>query len=176
MTRSATLPTQRQIAEALGIDPALVTRYKARGMPVDSIRAAAQWKAENVAARATFATAVDVAQSALMEARTQREAAEAARAALRLGEEAGELVRVDTVFRELAGIVASTRDALLQIPDRLAVVIASEPDAARVRELVAADLTAALSLLDTAPAFLQQRHTAQAHPDATGAAAGRRFT
>jgi hypothetical protein len=44
-------PTQRQLANALGVDPALVTRYKRRGMPVDSIEAAQAWKLDNVQAR-----------------------------------------------------------------------------------------------------------------------------
>lgn len=39
------------IAAALGVDRAMVTRYKARGMPVDSISAAAAWKLENVRPR-----------------------------------------------------------------------------------------------------------------------------
>lgn len=45
-------PNQADLARALGVDPALVTRYKRRGMPVDSIEAALAWKAENVRARA----------------------------------------------------------------------------------------------------------------------------
>lgn len=45
-------PTQADLARALGVDPALVTRYKKRGMPVHSIDAALSWKAENVRARA----------------------------------------------------------------------------------------------------------------------------
>lgn len=48
MTQS---PTQVELASALGVDAALVTRYKRRGMPVDSIEAALAWKAENVRAR-----------------------------------------------------------------------------------------------------------------------------
>jgi hypothetical protein len=44
-------PTQSQIAEALGIDPAMVTRYKARGMPIDSIESAQSWKLAHVRVR-----------------------------------------------------------------------------------------------------------------------------
>ncbi len=44
-------PTQAQIAEALEIDAAMVTRYKARGMPVDSIESARSWKLANVRPR-----------------------------------------------------------------------------------------------------------------------------
>lgn len=46
-----TAPTQQQLAKALGVDPALVTRYKRRGMPVDSVEAAQAWKTANVQAR-----------------------------------------------------------------------------------------------------------------------------
>lgn len=48
----ANIPNQADLARALGVDPALVTRYKQRGMPVGSIEAALTWKAENVRARA----------------------------------------------------------------------------------------------------------------------------
>lgn len=41
-------PTHAALAAALGIDPALVTRYKRRGMPVHSIEAAQQWRSENL--------------------------------------------------------------------------------------------------------------------------------
>jgi transcriptional regulator with XRE-family HTH domain len=45
-------PTREQLADALGVAPTLVSRYRNRGMPVHSIDAALAWKAENVRARA----------------------------------------------------------------------------------------------------------------------------
>ena len=39
---------QRELADALGIDGALVSRLKARGMPVDSVQAAQDWRRKNV--------------------------------------------------------------------------------------------------------------------------------
>lgn len=44
-------PTQAALARALGIDPALVSRYKARGMPVTSIADATAWRDANVRVR-----------------------------------------------------------------------------------------------------------------------------
>lgn len=40
---------QRELATELGIDGALVSRLKARGMPVDSVQAAQDWRRRNVA-------------------------------------------------------------------------------------------------------------------------------
>lgn len=45
-------PNREQLAEALGVAPTLVSRYRNRGMPVHSIEAALAWKGENVRARA----------------------------------------------------------------------------------------------------------------------------
>lgn len=44
-------PSQTTIAKALGIDPAMVTRYKSRGMPTHSIEAAQDWRDANVRVR-----------------------------------------------------------------------------------------------------------------------------
>lgn len=46
-------PSQAALAAALAINPALVTRYKRRGMPVHSIEAAQQWRDENLRVRYT---------------------------------------------------------------------------------------------------------------------------
>lgn len=40
---------QRDLARGLGIDPAAVSRLKAKGMPGDSVEAAAAWRRANVA-------------------------------------------------------------------------------------------------------------------------------
>ena len=40
---------QRELARALGIDPAAVSRLKAKGMPVESIDAAQAWRRRHVA-------------------------------------------------------------------------------------------------------------------------------
>jgi len=43
-----TQPSQNAIARALGISAAAVTKCKKQGMPVDSIEAAARWRADNL--------------------------------------------------------------------------------------------------------------------------------
>lgn len=46
-------PTQAALAAALGVDPAVITRDKRRGMPVHSIEAAQQWRLETLRVRYT---------------------------------------------------------------------------------------------------------------------------
>lgn len=41
-------PSQRKLADMLGISPSLVTRYKAAGMPVSSAAAAQAWRQTNL--------------------------------------------------------------------------------------------------------------------------------
>ena len=43
--------TQAIIASALGVDKALVSRYRARGMPTNSVEAALAWKQANIRMR-----------------------------------------------------------------------------------------------------------------------------
>lgn len=80
-------------------------------------------------------------------AKTLRETAEARLAQLKLAEQKGEVIRVDAVRARLANILASTRDSLLQIPARLAPVLAAESDAARVHDLLQAELHQAMARL-----------------------------
>ena len=77
-------------------------------------------------------------------AKTLREAAEAQMARLRLAEMQGDLIRVDAVKAALAAAFTSTRDNLLQIPSRLSAILAAETDAAKVHELLQAELCRAL--------------------------------
>lgn len=51
--KSMKKPTQAALAVALGLNPALVTRYKRRGMPVHSVEAAQQWRDVNLRVRCT---------------------------------------------------------------------------------------------------------------------------
>ena len=79
--------------------------------------------------------------------RNRREAAEAERAELSLAEDKGELIRVDAVKGVLANVFSATRDALLQLPARLAPLLAAESDPATVQTLLHADIHQALQLL-----------------------------
>jgi len=84
-------------------------------------------------------------------ARTRREIAEANLAELREAEERGELIRVDAIRSALAGLIASTRDSLLQIPVRVSPVLAAEPDAAAVHDTLTREIHQALAQLVAAP-------------------------
>lgn len=144
--------TQADIAAALQIDPAMVTRYKARGMPMHSIEAARAWKSRHVRPRVNprACAAAEESQASIPDyqlSKAVREAAEAQMAQLKLAEQKGEVIRVDAVRARLANILSSTRDSLLQIPARLAPVLAAESDAARVHDLLQAELHQALARL-----------------------------
>ena len=78
------------------------------------------------------------------ESRSRREAAEAAIAEMKEAEMRGALIRVDAVRSAWAGRATSTRDALLQIPARLAPVLAAETDMERVCGLLEEELRQAL--------------------------------
>lgn len=65
-------------------------------------------------------------------ARTRREIAEANLAEMREAELEGKLIRVDVIRAAWAKRISSTRDALMQLPHRLAPVLAVESDMERV--------------------------------------------
>ncbi len=83
--------------------------------------------------------------------RTRREAAEAQAAEMRLREQAGELVRADDVRHAHARRLAALRDALLQIPARLAPVLAAETDQRAVHDALQAELYAVMTAAAEAP-------------------------
>lgn len=87
-------------------------------------------------------------------ARTMREAAEAQISALKLAEMRGDLVRVEAVKSVMASIFSTVRDAILQIPARLAPVLAAESDPANVQNMVHSELHAALESLANAPSSI----------------------
>ncbi len=76
--------------------------------------------------------------------RTRREAAEAQAAELRLRQQAGELVSAADVGAELARVFVTFREAMLQIPCRLAAVLAAEADQAKVHEALDTEIRGAL--------------------------------
>ena len=83
--------------------------------------------------------------------RARREAAEADLAEMKREEQASRLISVEAVRSTLATVLAATRDSLLQIPARLAPVLAAESDPAVVHDLVQQELHQALSQLARAP-------------------------
>lgn len=78
-------------------------------------------------------------------AKTLREAAEAQIARLKLAEMKGELIKVDAVRAAWAAKITGARDALLQIPSRVAPVLAACTDLVEVTALLEAELRQALA-------------------------------
>ena len=79
-----------------------------------------------------------------MQAKTAAQVYDAKNAQLEYEERSGKLIRVDAVKAALAAAFTSTRDNLLQIPSRLSAILAAETDAAKVHELLQAELYRAL--------------------------------
>ncbi len=164
-------PKQADLARSLGIDPALITRYKARGMPVDSLEAAQQWMADNVRSRVRTIgqadkpaavepdtlplLAADEAPPPLRDSqqaeslsysvdRARRERYEADMAEIKLREQQGDLVRKADVRITMAERLGEVRTNLLQIPARLAPLVAPETDQGKVHAMIDAELRTVL--------------------------------
>jgi hypothetical protein len=150
---------QLELAQALGIHPSVVTRDKARGMPVDSLQAAQDWRRLNVRPRIKMGDGPPSAPSAppppaaeggegdYWQSRSRREKAEADMAELKLAEQLGQLVRADAVRSAWAKRTAGMREALLQIPSRLSAVLAAESSQARCHDALQQELHAVLQQL-----------------------------
>lgn len=148
--------TQRAIAKGLGISAQMLTAYKRRGMPLHSVEAAAAWKAANVRKRITDRPSKQITGDApvpppapptvspYQDARTRWAIAEANERELSVLERKGVLVHRDKVRSEQARILVGLRQSLLQIPARLAPVLAAEADEAKVHDILQDELTAVL--------------------------------
>lgn len=105
--------TMRHLARALGVDPALVTRYAQRGMPTDSIAAARAWRARNVRPNVSTATRAVQAADAEEAVQTVNRLMRVAVAAL----EVGRLDLVETELRRaLRKVPAEARSRVLMAP------------------------------------------------------------
>jgi hypothetical protein len=170
-------PSQAAIGRALDLSPASITKLKGQGMPVDSVESAQAWRVarQNIAARKPEPTSArpftlpsadtirahavpmdlpdldDESNSARDEARTRREISEANISEMREGELRGDLIRMSAVKATLASVFATTRDALLQIPARLAPLLAADADPANVQNTLHAEIHQALMTLAGAP-------------------------
>lgn len=90
---------------------------------------------------------------ALLLSRSRREAALAALAELELEERRGELVKVDQVEREAFAIARRVREAMTNIPDRLAAEVAALSKPSDVHALLTREIRAALQGLADGPAL-----------------------
>lgn len=155
------------IARDLGADQSLVGRWVRRGMPTTSIEAARAWhlvhvrqkvravapadRTEAPAGAETTTSPSPVSRAGMMHsmlaARLERERADAFRATMQARQLAGELVSVADVRQELAKRLVACREYLLQIPSRLAPLLAAETDPAKCFALMDAELRHALAVL-----------------------------
>lgn len=148
-------PTVRQIAAALGISHPRVVALSKEGMPTDSIEAAAAWREAHMNPAAQVGQAFrngDLPDEDFQTARTRREIAEASIAQLKEEEMRGELIRVEAVRSALASLISTTREGILQVPARMAPVLAVETDPGAVHDLLMSELNQVLSRLASAPA------------------------
>lgn len=99
-------PTQKALAAALGIDPAIVTRDKQRGMPLHSIEAAQSWRDANLRVRVN----PDASAGTLERALRGEQAAEQAAG---LMQAAGDLLEAGG---DISPMVASIRQAMARVP------------------------------------------------------------
>jgi hypothetical protein len=163
--------SQTQLASDLGISTERVRQLKAMGMPVHSLAAAQAWREarQNVAARKPVpaATVFDAAPPPIRPrdiqvfdrsppefqdlpdedrdtARTRREIAEANIAEMAEARLRREQIRLAAVQSALSTDYATTRDAMLQIPARMAPLLAAESDPAAVQTLLHAEIHQAL--------------------------------
>lgn len=116
-----------------------------------------QWQS-NTRARADSSSATAVASlpsvivanevggsTSYEEARRRRETAKANIAEIKQAEMEGQVIRADAVRAAWAAKITGARDALLQIPSRIAPVLAAETDLVRVTALLEDELRRALS-------------------------------
>lgn len=159
---------QSELAEALGVSPAVVSRDARRGMPIDSVEAARDWRARHLRPRVKAGQAaadhapaatpssrparpdarpdleLDDDRISYEEARRRREAAEAQRAELQLAELRGDLVRAVDIKAALSRRVASLRESFLQMPSRVVPLLVAHPGAADMDRLLRAEILLAL--------------------------------
>ena len=150
--------TKRHLADALGVTRQTIYTLGRQGMPCDSIEAAQSWRDANVRPRikaeptrqtygATEAKADPEQPPEYLKSRARREAAEASISEMREAELAGELVRVDVVKAVLGTALATAREALLQIPARLAPMLAADSSQTSVQNMMEAEIHRALTNL-----------------------------
>ena len=174
-------PSQAAIGRALNLSPPAITKLKKQGMPVDSIESAQAWRVarQNVAARKPAPPIAPMrisvpsvpvnpfAQHDHVEhdldlgedhdtARTRLRISEANLSEMKEAEENGQLIRIDAVKAVLSVAMATAREALLQIPSRLAPLLAADTDPASVQNLLHDEIHQALAHLSGASERLGQ--------------------
>lgn len=169
-----TLLTQAEYAKHRGCSAVAVHKAVKAGRislidgKIDPAVADIQW-AQNTRARVTARPAADApaaptapppSQDApdarpgdddYWQSRSRREAAEASMAELKRDELMGELIRVSAVRAAMINAYTTLREAILNLPARLAPQLAAESDTAAIQTLLHAELHSALTTLAGAP-------------------------
>lgn len=145
----------RKMAESVRRAPSLISRYKGRGMPMDSAEGALKWMRENVRDDPRFPRddgdgQEDEAEEAAdyKKSRARREAAEAEIAELKLLELRGDLVRLAVVRAAVSRRAAAMRESFMQLPARVVPLLVADPSAANMDRLIRAEIAAALDQLN----------------------------
>lgn len=154
--------TQTEMARLLGIAQPTLSAYAGRGCPTDTVEAARAWMDANLkwrrrkgvrvmaatasggmgAAEGTYTASIS---SRLVSERLRREAAEAAMAELKLGELRGDLVRLAEVRAAHSRRLVMLRESLMQVPSRLAAVLAAASDLGACHGLIEDEIISVLT-------------------------------
>jgi phage terminase Nu1 subunit (DNA packaging protein) len=131
------------MASALDLSSSAVQELKERGMPMHSASAARAWRKKNL----NQAQTKGVAEGAedFMLARARKESAQADIAEMDAEKMRGELIEKAVVRAEFAKQAGAVRDGLLNIPARLAPVLAAETGLAAVQTLLDTEIRAVLA-------------------------------
>jgi hypothetical protein len=92
--------------------------------------------------------------------RSRQAAADARTSEIKLAELEGSLVRIDQVKAQLAAMLAPVREGLLQIPARLAPLLAPQSDPGRIQTLLEVEIHQVLAPLSRASATEEKGHAA----------------
>ena len=141
--------TQRQLAALLGISEGRVSQLVSDGGIPAGAPVGAQVGAYCEGLRAVAAGRSDTPEISTERARLL--AAQAAREELRLGEDRGELIRVDAVRTVMGHAFIMTREFILNVPARVAPQLAAESNTATIQTLLHEALHATLTELASAP-------------------------
>lgn len=147
--------SQNHLAELLGISRSSCSALASRGMPTDSLEAAQAWRERNLdPARRKDGTRSDEPirepnpsdeqPESFDQARTRDKIAEANLREMAAAKRRGELIEIAVVVAQLGKDYATTRDTLLQIPARMAALLAAESDPAVVQVMLHAEIHQAL--------------------------------
>lgn len=107
-------PTQAMIADALCIDPAMVTRYKRQGMPVHSIEAAKAWRDVNVRMRVNPQASSEALRRAMQGEQAASRAGSLLQAAGALLGNGGDVANlIETLRRAMCAVPVAQRPMVL---------------------------------------------------------------